>query len=284
MESGRLFFDACASRGNTNMLFLGNTELAFRGRSMMSLEEASKRRPFFTSPDELYDEEYYEKQMPEKKHRLSSEQVHLLEKSFEEENKLEPERKTQLAKKLGLQPRQVAVWFQNRRARWKTKQLERDFDVLKSSYDTLLASYDSLMKENEKLKSEVVSLNEKLQVQAKEVPEEPLYDKKVDPLPVEDIASIFSTRVEDHQSSGSVGSAVVDEGSPQLVVDSVDSHFPADNPGGCVGPVERVQSEEEDGSDDGRSYMDVFVVSETENQNHEEGEGLVWWTNMYYVG
>ena len=78
-----------------------------------------------------------------------------MEKSFEEENKLEPERKTQLAKKLGLQPRQVAVWFQNRRARWKTKQLERDYDVLKSSYDTLLSSYDSIMKENEKLKSEV---------------------------------------------------------------------------------------------------------------------------------
>lgn len=78
-----------------------------------------------------------------------------MEKNFEEENKLEPERKTQLAKKLGLQPRQVAVWFQNRRARWKTKQLERDYDVLKSSYDTLLSSYDSIMKENEKLKSEV---------------------------------------------------------------------------------------------------------------------------------
>jgi len=46
------------------------------GRSMMSMEEASKRRPFFTSPDELYDEEYYDKQSPEKKkHRLSSEQV-----------------------------------------------------------------------------------------------------------------------------------------------------------------------------------------------------------------
>lgn len=78
-----------------------------------------------------------------------------MEKSFEEENKLEPERKTQLAKKLGLQPRQVAVWFQNRRARWKTKQLERDYDVLKASYDSLLSNYDSIVKENEKLKSEV---------------------------------------------------------------------------------------------------------------------------------
>lgn len=81
--------------------------------------------------------------------------MHLLEKNFETENKLEPERKTQLAKKLGLQPRQVAVWFQNRRARWKTKQLERDYDLLKSSHDSLLSSYDSLVKENEKLKSEV---------------------------------------------------------------------------------------------------------------------------------
>lgn len=76
--------------------------------------------------------------------------------SFEAENKLEPYRKTELAKKLGLQPRQIAVWFQNRRARWKTKQLESDYGQLKSSYDALLSSYDSILRENENLRSEVI--------------------------------------------------------------------------------------------------------------------------------
>ncbi|CAN1320402.1 Homeobox-leucine zipper protein HAT5 [Linum perenne] len=79
----------------------------------------------------------------------------MLEKSFEAENKLEPERKTELAKKLGLQPRQVAVWFQNRRARCKTKQLERDYDLLKASYDSLRNNYDAAVKEKDSLKSQV---------------------------------------------------------------------------------------------------------------------------------
>ncbi|XP_065874259.1 homeobox-leucine zipper protein ATHB-6-like [Euphorbia lathyris] len=97
-----------------------------------------------------------------KKRRLSVDQVKALEKNFEVENKLEPERKVKLAQELGLQPRQVAVWFQNRRARWKTKQLERDYGVLKANYDSLKGNYDSLRQDNEALLKEIRELKGKL--------------------------------------------------------------------------------------------------------------------------
>lgn len=87
----------------------------------------------------------------EKKRRLGVHQVSALERSFEEENKLEPERKVKLARELGLQPRQVAVWFQNRRARWKTKQLERDYCVLKAEYESLKLLHQTLRRDNEAL-------------------------------------------------------------------------------------------------------------------------------------
>ncbi|KAI4389245.1 hypothetical protein MLD38_001493 [Melastoma candidum] len=92
----------------------------------------------------------------EKKKRLSIEQVKALERSFETGNKLEPERKSQLARSLGLQPRQVAIWFQNRRARWKTKQLERDYEVLKRQVEVLRADNDALHAQNEKLHAEIM--------------------------------------------------------------------------------------------------------------------------------
>jgi homeobox-leucine zipper protein len=98
-------------------------------------------------------------QLGEKKRRLNMEQVKTLEKSFELGNKLEPERKMQLARALGLQPRQIAIWFQNRRARWKTKQLEKDYDVLKRQYDTIKADNDALQAQNQKLQTEVCVLN-----------------------------------------------------------------------------------------------------------------------------
>ncbi|GMN33900.1 hypothetical protein TIFTF001_004399 [Ficus carica] len=99
----------------------------------------------------------------EKKRRLSVEQVKALEKNFEVENKLEPERKVKLAQELGLQPRQVAVWFQNRRARWKTKQLERDYGLLKANYDSLKLNYDTLQRDNESLLKEIRELKSKFQ-------------------------------------------------------------------------------------------------------------------------
>lgn len=101
-------------------------------------------------------------QISEKKRRLSADQVKALEKNFEMENKLEPERKVKLAQELGLQPRQVAVWFQNRRARWKTKRLEKDYDVLQESYNELKANYENLLQEKEKLKSEVMIFDRNL--------------------------------------------------------------------------------------------------------------------------
>lgn len=101
-------------------------------------------------------------QISEKKRRLSVVQVKALEKNFEMENKLEPERKVKLAQELGLQPRQVAVWFQNRRARWKTKQLERDYGVLKANFDSLKHNYDSLKHDNESLLKQIRELKSKL--------------------------------------------------------------------------------------------------------------------------
>ncbi|WVZ58863.1 hypothetical protein U9M48_009089 [Paspalum notatum var. saurae] len=94
----------------------------------------------------------------ERKRRLSVEQVRTLERSFEVANKLEPERKAQLARALGLQPRQVAIWFQNRRARWKTKQLEKDYDALRRQLDAARAENDALLAHNKKLHAEIMAL------------------------------------------------------------------------------------------------------------------------------
>ncbi|KAL3358222.1 hypothetical protein AABB24_015391 [Solanum stoloniferum] len=95
----------------------------------------------------------------DKKKRLSSDQLDSLENSFQEEIKLDPDRKMKLAKELGLQPRQIAVWFQNRRARWKAKQLERLYDSLKQDYDVV-------SREKQKLQDEVLALRAILKEQA----------------------------------------------------------------------------------------------------------------------
>ncbi|KAK7347249.1 hypothetical protein VNO80_21776 [Phaseolus coccineus] len=184
MAAGRPFSDITTFLRNQtalptsqplDSLFLSSSTAPFLGsRSMMSFEgEGGKgcNGSFFRAfdidenGDECMDEYFHQ---PEKKRRLSANQVQFLEKSFEEENKLEPERKTKLAKDLGLQPRQVAIWFQNRRARWRTKQLEKDYEILHDSFESLKANYENLLKEKDKLKSEVAHLSEKVLAREKE--------------------------------------------------------------------------------------------------------------------
>ncbi|KAG5556709.1 hypothetical protein RHGRI_007099 [Rhododendron griersonianum] len=101
----------------------------------------------------------------QKKKRLSTEQYNSLESSFQEEVKLNPERKMKLAKELGLHPRQVSIWFQNRRARCKAKQLEQLYDRLKHQFEVvsnekkqLKREFDVVSGENKHLQEEVSAL------------------------------------------------------------------------------------------------------------------------------
>nr|AFK34823.1 unknown [Lotus japonicus] len=95
----------------------------------------------------------------ENKRRFSDEQIRSLECIFESESKLEPRKKIQLAKDLGLQPRQVAIWFQNRRARWKSKRMEKEYRKLKDEYDNLASRFESLKEEKESLQLELQKLS-----------------------------------------------------------------------------------------------------------------------------
>uniref|UniRef100_A0ACD5ZFY0 Uncharacterized protein n=2 Tax=Avena sativa TaxID=4498 RepID=A0ACD5ZFY0_AVESA len=94
-----------------------------------------------------------------KKLRLSKEQSAFLEDSFKEHSTLTLEQKSNIANRLSLRPRQVEVWFQNRRARrnltsyhrTKLKQTETDCEYLKRSCQTLTL-------ENRRLQREVAEL------------------------------------------------------------------------------------------------------------------------------
>ncbi|XP_072958609.1 homeobox-leucine zipper protein HOX24-like [Typha angustifolia] len=101
----------------------------------------------------------------DKKRRFSEEQIKSLESMFESQAKLEPKQKLHLARDLGLQPRQVAIWFQNKRARWKSKQLEREYSALQADYDALQSSIESLRKEKQLLVKQLQKLNDLLKQQ-----------------------------------------------------------------------------------------------------------------------
>ncbi|CAN1191374.1 Homeobox-leucine zipper protein HAT14 [Linum perenne] len=88
-----------------------------------------------------------------KKLRLRKEQSALLEESFKHHSTLNPKQKQDLARKLSLRPRQVEVWFQNRRARSKLKQTEADCELLRKCYESLTDENRKLQKEVHELKA-----------------------------------------------------------------------------------------------------------------------------------
>ncbi|XP_044494556.1 homeobox-leucine zipper protein HOX3-like [Mangifera indica] len=90
---------------------------------------------------------------PRKKLRLSKEQSRLLEESFKQNHTLNPKQKEALAMQLKLRPRQVEVWFQNRRARSKLKQTEMECEYLKRWFSSLTEQNRRLQREVEELRA-----------------------------------------------------------------------------------------------------------------------------------
>jgi hypothetical protein len=148
-----------------------------------------------------------------KKRRLALEQVRALERSFETDNKLDPERKARIARDIGLHPRQVAVWFQNRRARWKTKQLERDYNALRARHDALRSDCDALRRDKDALATEIRELREKLSMPERAVKAEAIGN--VDGAEERLQAATVGAMIFKDGSSDSDSSAVLnDEASP----------------------------------------------------------------------
>ncbi|URE29260.1 homeobox-leucine zipper protein [Musa troglodytarum] len=88
-----------------------------------------------------------------KKLRLTKEQSALLEDKFKEHATLNTKQKQALARQLNLRPRQVEVWFQNRRARTKLKKTEVECEFLRKCCETLREENRRLLQEIQDLKS-----------------------------------------------------------------------------------------------------------------------------------
>ncbi|KAI3995626.1 hypothetical protein MKX01_023371 [Papaver californicum] len=118
-----------------------------RDSEIAGLNEGDNERTSSRASDEE------ENGLARKKLRLSKEQSAFLEESFKEHNTLNPKQKVALAKQLNLRPRQVEVWFQNRRARTKLKQTEVDCEYLKRCCETLTEENRRLQKELQELRA-----------------------------------------------------------------------------------------------------------------------------------
>ncbi|XP_047966101.1 homeobox-leucine zipper protein ATHB-52-like [Salvia hispanica] len=95
------------------------------------------------------------KQQTKEKKRLSEEQVRILEWNFNFNKKLDPDHKSRLAFELGIPPRQVAIWYQNKRARDKIQGLEMEHKGVQMQLESVLIDNSRLRKEVEMLKVEL---------------------------------------------------------------------------------------------------------------------------------
>ncbi|CAI0402775.1 unnamed protein product [Linum tenue] len=134
------------SGGSSFQMDFGIGSGAF-GRGKRDLEAAEAERAGSRASDDD------ENGSTRKKLRLSKDQSAFLEESFKEHNTLNPKQKVALAKQLNLRPRQVEVWFQNRRARTKLKQTEVDCEYLKRCCETLTEENRRLQKELQELRA-----------------------------------------------------------------------------------------------------------------------------------
>lgn len=91
------------------------------------------------------------KQIPEqtpskkkKRHRTTPEQLRVLEETYEKEKMPNQELREKLAKKLGMTPRRVQIWFQNKRAKDKRLRQQQIFEARKVLHSVLPSSVTSV--------------------------------------------------------------------------------------------------------------------------------------------
>ncbi|PSS17315.1 Homeobox-leucine zipper protein [Actinidia chinensis var. chinensis] len=148
---------ACKVDGESAVLYRQASSVSLSSYSLSSVkrereisgEEVEEERVGSKVSDDQDDQEVGAR----KKLRLTKEQSVILEDSFKEQSTLTPKQKQVLAKQLNLRPRQVEVWFQNRRARTKLKQTEVEYELLKKCCETLTDENRRLHKEVQELKA-----------------------------------------------------------------------------------------------------------------------------------
>uniref|UniRef100_A0A0E0K1C4 Homeobox domain-containing protein n=2 Tax=Oryza punctata TaxID=4537 RepID=A0A0E0K1C4_ORYPU len=148
-ETGSANSEVCTRGFDVNTRLADGGAAAGRPSSPSSMQEVSTRQQ--VADQEAADDEDNGGGGARKKLRLSKEQSSFLEDSFKEHSTLTPKQKSDLANRLNLRPRQVEVWFQNRRARTKLKQTEVDCEHLKRCCERLT-------RENRRLQREVAEL------------------------------------------------------------------------------------------------------------------------------